>query len=656
MRTRLRAARMAAIVLLALAASVTAPPRALAGAGLIPVCTAAGDQSSPRAISDGAGGAIVAWIDGRPGEAGIYAHHVLANGDMDSAWPPQGLALCTAPGNRSNLAIAADGAGGAFVAWQDDRDGFQNVFVQHAQHSGTPDPAWPQDGITLNATAGDRWRPSVDFDGLSGAVIAWEEWRSESTADLFAQHVQRSGAVDWAPGGVAVAVATDSAGKVQPMVVSDDAGGAIIAFVDTSVCGLCSPYIRAQHVRNGGDLDPAWPPEGVKLSGWSYWYAERHATFATSDGAGGAFVAYGHDAGILASAVSYEHVLPSGVIAPPVTIGGSQAHRGMIEPAVAPDGLGGMVGAWIEVWYDFFPYPPVWHHQLHVTPYNWAPGPTYNGVEVYRPVVVGDGTGGTIVAWLTNDSPGPGNLYVGHVLPNGLADPGCPPGGKWVSGMPWAPQLVANGTGGALLVWQVHSESAGWDIEASLMLGPQPTGILASLVSADATVDHVRLEWVLEDASGPAVTVYRRTDQSAWQAVAAVTPDGSGRLVFVDRAVTGETRYGYRLGLTVSGIGSFAGETWVDVPGAPALVLHGLRPNPASGVLRVSFALPGARPAMLELFDISGRRLISQEVGSLGAGSHVVSLASSQSLAAGTYIVRLSQGGRSITVRAAVMR
>ena len=58
--------------------------------------------------------------------------------------------------------------------------------------------------------------------------------------------------------------------------------------------------------------------------------------------------------------------------------------------------------------------------------------------------------------------------------------------------------------------------------------------------------------------------------------------------------------------------------------------------------------------APLSLYAVSGRRLAFREVGSLGAGRHSVMLA--ERVPAGMYMVRLSQGGRSLATSAAVVR
>ncbi len=69
-----------------------------------------------------------------------------------------------------------------------------------------------------------------------------------------------------------------------------------------------------------------------------------------------------------------------------------------------------------------------------------------------------------------------------------------------------------------------------------------------------------------------------------------------------------------------------------------------------------SATLPRAESATLALFDVSGRRIASREVGSLGAGAHVVVLSPPGSLASGIYWVRLAQGSRGLGARCVVLR
>lgn len=87
-----------------------------------------------------------------------------------------------------------------------------------------------------------------------------------------------------------------------------------------------------------------------------------------------------------------------------------------------------------------------------------------------------------------------------------------------------------------------------------------------------------------------------------------------------------------------------------------AFALGGAWPNPARGSrFTVSFALPIAAPARLELLDVGGRLVVAREVGSLGVGRHAVDLAAGRRLAPGLYLVRLSQGRNLRATRVAVL-
>ncbi len=184
----------------------------------------------------------------------------------------------------------------------------------------------------------------------------------------------------------------------------------------------------------------------------------------------------------------------------------------------------------------------------------------------------------------------------------------------------------------------------------------QSTPTLLSLVNAHVARDLVELTWFNASGDVSSATIYRRTVRDNWQPIGEIMADGTGKLIYQDRAVIAGTRYGYRLGVTEARQEVFLAETWVDVPVESELALAGYRSNPARENRDVAFTLVDASPARLELFDVIGRRIASREVGTLGAGSHVVTLGEGQTLRPGVYLVRLSQGAKSVMARAIVIQ
>jgi len=180
------------------------------------------------------------------------------------------------------------------------------------------------------------------------------------------------------------------------------------------------------------------------------------------------------------------------------------------------------------------------------------------------------------------------------------------------------------------------------------------TPVLVSLVSARADAGVVRVEWALSGYSGEPVRIERRLSAGEWGQVTSIVPDGTGRVVYEDHDVRPGARYGYRVSVRDQGGDVTAGETWVDVPATLALALRGAVPNPAVDGLWIGFTLPDASVARLEVTDVAGRRVATREVGALGAGAHRVQVGGT--LPAGIYVVRLAQGGRTLTTKVAVVR
>jgi len=69
----------------------------------------------------------------------------------------------------------------------------------------------------------------------------------------------------------------------------------------------------------------------------------------------------------------------------------------------------------------------------------------------------------------------------------------------------------------------------------------------------------------------------------------------------------------------------------------------------------VNLSLEGGSPALLEVFDVGGRRLWSREVGALGVGVHEVRLGDGESYPSGVYMARLTQGSHGVRAHVAVI-
>lgn len=254
------------------------------------LCTAPGDQFIAISATDDAGGALVTWLSGAYPEEDIYAQHVLASGAIDTRWPVNGRVLCGAAGLQpySLMTIVEDGAGGAIVTWDDGRSGTNyHVYAQHVLASGVVDPAWPTNGRALCTAPGDQTAPVIIGDGAGGAIVAWENRRGGTECDVYAQHVLAMGVVDpvWPADGRVLCAAPGT--RVDLSILSDGANGAVVIWADGRSGADYDIY--AQHVLAGGMVDPAWPASGRALSTATN---SQYFPKAVMDGEGGAIVAW----------------------------------------------------------------------------------------------------------------------------------------------------------------------------------------------------------------------------------------------------------------------------------------------------------------------------------------------------------------------------
>src|SRR5258706_16409996 len=114
MRSRLPLRLVVALLALTFAFAPRIALAAWPGAAMnLPICTTAPDQGLPCIVSDGSGGAIIAFT-------GVYAQHATAGGAVDPAWTLHGRKLSTSRSSGTQPSLNTDGAGGAVAEWQGD--------------------------------------------------------------------------------------------------------------------------------------------------------------------------------------------------------------------------------------------------------------------------------------------------------------------------------------------------------------------------------------------------------------------------------------------------------------------------------------------------------------------------------------------------------
>jgi hypothetical protein len=228
----------------------------------VPVCQSTFFQSRPRLLSDGSGGAIIAWSDQRADSTSEYSGDIYAQ-RLDALgiarWTPNGVPLCVAPWPQYVSGISPDADGGAIVVWDDYRSGSGDIYAQRV--SGEGQALWTDGGIGLCVQEAPQVESIITADGFGGAIVGWVDWRSSLLgpgSDVYVQRVSGAGVSLWATDGGAVATASFS--QIALALAPDGLGGAIIAWEDGR--SGTSMDIYAQRISPDGQLGD--PPSAVE--------------------------------------------------------------------------------------------------------------------------------------------------------------------------------------------------------------------------------------------------------------------------------------------------------------------------------------------------------------------------------------------------------
>lgn len=302
-------------------------------------------------LSDGAGGAFVAWDSGNPPNIDVFLQHLRADGTSDPAWPAGGLRVCGESGEQSRARLASDGAGGAFVAWVDQRTGSGNndIYLHHVLADGSSSPGWPSGGLPVCTAANGQDDVRLAPDGEGGVVIAWDDFRNGNTLaaiTIFASRIRGDGtaAVGWSPNGNAVCPGTGRA--LQPRLAGDGAGGAFISWIDER--GGVPAQIYAQHLSANGNEASGWPHGGLHLAPGRDQQLE-HAIVA--DGPGSFFSVWEDSRSWNHYEIYAQRVTADGHVAPgwdPLGVLVSTRSVYQRYPDLALDGRGGVFVTWTE--------------------------------------------------------------------------------------------------------------------------------------------------------------------------------------------------------------------------------------------------------------------------------------------------------------------
>jgi hypothetical protein len=374
--------------------------------------TAGTPQVLPKAVSDGANGVIMAWLDGRSGPNTLYLQRVDSSGTR--LWGAGGVLAATTTSNQlTEFCLIADGAGGAVVTWTTPMSGVSSdIYAQRVNALGARQ--WGANALALCTEKSDQFRPMLVRKASGSFVVAWEDLRQLFRSDLYAQAITAAGVTQWAANGMIVANSADNA--INPMLVATGANDCLLLW-DADSLGVGD--IRGQRLSSTGAA--LWAGAGVRM----FSPGTNGLAAVTTDPLGGAYLVSSRtNVSTLKSQLWAQRVLDTGALVYPASgLRVSSIPSGQTQVAIAPDNAGGCMLTWYDDLRGVAPNGDIFAQRLSAAGVTlWSP----SGVPVCSAPNTGpgltlaaDGVGGAVIAWSdTRNSPSP-DLYVQGVDANG---------------------------------------------------------------------------------------------------------------------------------------------------------------------------------------------------------------------------------------------
>ena len=392
-------------------------------------------------------------------------------------WTPNGMAVAPTNLFQRSPAIAPDADGGAYVVWEDDRNGAwtTTTFIQRLNAAGVAQ-GWSPLGYPLPNDGWPRGTPVALPDGQGGVYVV-----DDGSRVMFVNRVAPDGDLSpaWPTTGVPVTgypsgpIGGGCCHDFSPRFTLADNGLLFLVWIYES---RFSSNGRVIALTDSGPTPPGWSSIGEYTQ--CVFCDDEATTIVAPSDSGAVFVAL-HGYGFTVRKVD-----AAGGVNPV-----AYAFSGGRSPGLVPDGHGGVLGFWEDNSTGFIRVRAV-HllRDLSVAP-GWDPTgnvlcdvPTAAGIDLHRvgwgtiPIrlssVASDDAGGAFVVWTDyrdSTGTGAGDIYAQHVRGDGSLAQGWPVNGLRVcnaAGDQRGPRIAADHAGGVVMCWEDRRNGVDFDIYA----------------------------------------------------------------------------------------------------------------------------------------------------------------------------------------------
>lgn len=261
-------------------------------------------QQRPQAISTSDGNFIAAWVDPKGGTSTLYVEKFnIADGTTFAGWTAGGISITDLSGtspfsNNTEYALISDGAGGAYLAWDNGTFGDTNIYAQHILSDSTLQ--YGTTGVNVSTqTSGDETDPQLALDPSGDAFVSWTN-TTAGRSTVRVNHIdQTTGARSWVSDST-LSLSESDGSRLLP----DSLGNVYVAAYDPTLFLVILEKFNSSGTRPSG-WSPAISPSDLP---GSLGFPE-----IVSDGSEGVIlVYYWADVGFTTEKVKVQRILDEG--------------------------------------------------------------------------------------------------------------------------------------------------------------------------------------------------------------------------------------------------------------------------------------------------------------------------------------------------------
>jgi hypothetical protein len=201
----------------------------------IPILQLTADQCNPAIALDGNDRLYVVWQDNRRGNWDIY----MSSSADGINWSPESR-VSDSNNNEINPAIAIDGSSPsrAYVVWQDDRAGNQDIYI-----ATSSDGFATKTVLQITSHGSNQVEPAIAVDSANTIYVVWTDYRNSST-DIYGATSNNG----WAN----VPIVSSASNQSSPVIAAEAAGAILhLLWVDDKLSDRDIYYAESNGLQDG---------------------------------------------------------------------------------------------------------------------------------------------------------------------------------------------------------------------------------------------------------------------------------------------------------------------------------------------------------------------------------------------------------------------